>query len=70
MYVEPNFKSKKAFKEAVAAGQEVSFFQPNNIFGVTVPATGTIFIEGPHFPQSHTWYAQVELKDGKVVKIK
>lgn len=28
MYVEPNFKSKKALKDAVASGQAVSVFSP------------------------------------------
>lgn len=67
MYVDPDFKTKKAFKEAVASGKEVFFYQPNNIFEVKVPTTGTIFIEGPH--GYHRWYAQVELREGRVVRI-
>jgi hypothetical protein len=31
---------------------------------------GTESIEGPHYPKPHTWYAQVEVVDGKVVKVK
>lgn len=30
----------------------------------------TEYVEGPHFPQPHRWYAQVEVKDGKVIKVK
>jgi len=70
MYVEPNFKTKKAFKEAVAAGDSILVYQPNNMFGVKVPRDGTVAVEGPHYPKPHTWYATVTLEDGKVVKVK
>jgi len=67
MYTVINFKSKKALKEAVVAGKEVRIYAP----GLGTPKdNGTEFLEGPHFPQAHTWYAQVEMKDGKVVKVK
>jgi len=67
MYTDTNFKSKKALKEAVAAGKEVTIYAP----GLGVPKTdGTEYISGPHYPAPHTWYAQVEMKGGKVVKVK
>lgn len=66
-YVEPNFKSKKELKAAVAAGQRVSVFSPGP-FGCK--QHGTEYIEGPHYPEPHRWYAQVEVKDGLVVKVK
>lgn len=31
--------------------------------------TGVVYLEGPHYPKAHTWYAQAELKDGIVVKV-
>lgn len=31
---------------------------------------GREFVEGPHFPKPHTWYAEVTVKDGIVVKVK
>ncbi len=66
-YVSPNFKSKKALKEAVAAGQTVTVFAP----GLGTPTRdGTETVGGPHFPKPHTWYGQVTLKDGKVIKVK
>jgi hypothetical protein len=68
MYTEENFKSKKALKEAVAAGKEVRVYNPGP-FGEP-PKNGFCAVEGPHYPKAHTWYAQVELKDGKVVKVK
>lgn len=69
MYVEPGFKNKKALKEAVKAGKTVTVYQPNNIFGVTPPRDGKVCVEGPSF-QMHTWYAEVTLRDGKVVSVK
>lgn len=67
MYVDPNFKTKKLLKEAIKEGKEVIVYQPNDMFGVG-PPTGTVCVEGPHYPQPHTWYAQVEAKNGKVVR--
>lgn len=67
MYASPNFKTKKALKEAVAAGKTVTVFQPG--LG-SVPTNGTATLEGPHYPAAHSWYAQVTLKDGVVVKVK
>ncbi len=67
MYTTINFKSKKALKDAVAAGQKVTIFAP----GLGTPKRdGTEFLEGPHYPEPHRWYAQVEMKDGYVVRVK
>jgi hypothetical protein len=67
MYVSPNFKTKKELKEAIAAGKEVWVFSPGPF---ACNLNGTEFVEGPHYPQPHRWYAQVEVRDGKVVKVK
>ncbi|MAH45068.1 hypothetical protein CMI37_04515 [Candidatus Pacearchaeota archaeon] len=66
-YVSPNFRTKKALKEAVKLGDRVSVFSPGP-FGCKTE--GAEFIEGPHYPEPHKWYAQVEVKDGLVVKVK
>ena len=67
MYCEINFKTKKALKEAVASGKEVRIFAP----GLGTPKdNGTEFLEGPHYPAPHSWYAEVEMTDGKVIKVK
>lgn len=74
MYTEKNFKTKKALKDAVAAGEVVRVFQPNDMFGKTeqVRAAGktTVYLEGPHYPAPHTWYAQAEVEFGVVKKVK
>ena len=28
------------------------------------------YLEGPHYPEPHKWYAEVEMKDGVIVKVK
>lgn len=66
-YVDPNFKTKKAFKDAVAAGEPVYVFSPGP-FGVA--QNGQVAVEGPHYPKPHTWYATATVEDGKVVKVK
>ena len=34
------------------------------------PYNGVATVEGPHFPKPQTWYGQVVLKDGVIVKVK
>ena len=66
MYTTTNFKSKKAFKDAVTKGEQVRLFAP----GLGTPAeNGTETVCGPHYPKPHTWYAKVTMKDGVVVKV-
>jgi hypothetical protein len=67
MYTEINFKTKKAFKEAVASGTKVGLFAP----GLGTPnENGIDYVEGPWYPKPHTWYAEVVVKDGTVVSVK
>jgi hypothetical protein len=65
-YVSPNFKTKKALKEAVKNGERVEVFSPGP-FGCK--SDGRETIEGPHYPAPHSWYAGVEVVDGLVVKV-
>lgn len=67
MYTVENYKSKKQLKLAVASGAKVMLFAP----GIGQPKdNGIEFVEGPHYPAAHSWYAQVQVKDGIVVKVK
>ena len=81
MYTDKNFPTKKALKEQVAAYNaavaegdtekaaklEVTIYAP----GMGSPKyNGTDFVEGPHYPKPHSWYAEVTMKDGVVVKVK
>ena len=66
-YTDFNFKSKKAFKEAVNNGTLVTLWSPGP-FGVK--SDGNESVEGPHYPKPHTWYASVTVVDGVVTKVK
>ena len=70
MYTDVNFKTKKALKDAVKAGQKISVYQPNDMFNTPIPRNGSVTLEGPHYPAPHTWYAQAMLQDGYIVKVK
>jgi len=67
MYVDPNFKTKKALKEAVAKGDKVRVYSPGPF---PCQVNGTESVEGPHYPKPHTWYAQVTVENGFVTKVK
>jgi hypothetical protein len=67
MYVSPNFKTKKELKEAVASGKPVSVFSPGMF---PAKQNGKEYVEGPHYPKPHTWYAEVEVTNGYVTKVK
>lgn len=66
-HVIPDFKSKKAFKEAVANGEKVRL-DPDYYIFAPPPVNGREFISGP--AEYHRWYAEVELVNGVVVKVK
>lgn len=67
-YTCTNFKTKKALKEAVMTGKEVRIYQPGGLS--QCPDNGVAYVEGPHYPAPHTWYAEVTLNDGRVVRVK
>ena len=73
MYTVKNFKTKKALKEALAAGDTIRVYQPNDMAGVTERVsrgTHQVTLEGPHFPEPHRWYAQATVVDGRVTAVK
>ena len=67
MYTEINFKSKKALKEAIAAGKRIACYSPGPF---PCPTEGRVALEGPHYPEPHRWYASGVLKDGILVSVK
>lgn len=67
MYASRNFKTKKAFREAVQNGEKITLYaagygRPND--------NGTETVCGPHYPEPHKWYASVTVKDGIVTSVK
>ena len=69
MYVSPNFVFKKALKNAVKAGEEITVFQPGPFGQQNIP-DGEHSVEGPHAPEPHRWYARVTVENGIIVKVK
>ena len=67
-YTIQNFKSKKELKEAVKTSV-VRCFQPGLGPDLT-DFTGRVFLEGPHYPKPHSWYAEAQLREGVVVSVK
>lgn len=67
-YTTVNYKTKKALKDAIKNGEKITVFQPGP-FGPAVP-DGTAYLEGPHYPQAHSWYASAEVRNGVIVKLK
>lgn len=65
-YVSPNYKTKKALKDALKEGKEVEVYQPG--LG-DVPENGTVYLEGPHYPKPHRWYAQGKMENGRLIKV-
>lgn len=68
-YTDINFQSKKALREAVAAGKQIMVYNPGLGGPIDKNAKG-IAVEGPHYPQPHKWYAQVDLENGFIKKVK
>lgn len=69
MYTSKNFKTKKALKEAITNGERITVYQPGP-FGGSEPRDGTVFLEGPHYPEPHRWYAKGTLVDGVLTEVK
>jgi hypothetical protein len=66
-YVNPDYKTKKDFVEAVNSGKVHYTYNPSEMY--PTKQNGQDVIEGPHYPKPHRWYARVEVKDGAVVKV-
>ena len=67
-YADTNFRTKKELKEAVKSGKTVRVISAGGIF--PPKSNGTEYLEGPHYPEPHKWYAQVTVKDGVITAVK
>ena len=73
MYTSINFKTKKAVKDAIARGREITVYQPNDMFGrpeASPTYTGSVTLEGPWYPEPHKWYGTGQVVNGRLVNIK
>lgn len=66
MYANRNFSTKAELKRAVANGEQVTVWQPGPFPART---DGEVSVEGPHYPQPHRWYARVEVKNGRIMRV-
>jgi len=67
-YVDPDYKTKKEFVQAVKQGVQHTPYNPSGLFPVR--QNGNDIIEGPHYPKPHKWYAKVVIQNGIVIKAK
>ncbi len=70
MYTIQNYRTKRALRDAIAAGTRVTVYQPGPTFERAERGDGTVYLEGPHYPQPHRWYAVGTLRDGALVAIR
>ena len=63
-YTDPNFPTKKALRDALAAGQMVGVFQPGLGY---VLQDGTVSLESR--PKPHPWYATGLIRGGRLVSV-
>lgn len=70
MYTTTNFKTKKALKEAVAAGKKIGVYQEGPFATDTSNFTGKATCEGPWYPEPHKWYSEVTVVAGVITKVK
>jgi hypothetical protein len=66
----PKAANASGYLDSIVQGpRPVTYFQPGPFDG-NEPRDGTIYCEGPHYPQAHKWYAQCTVRDGVIVKVK
>jgi hypothetical protein len=68
-YLYPELLTKKAYKEAIAAGKKITAFE-NTPWGNKRLIEGSYSFEGPHYPKPHRYYGKAVVKDGIVISIK
>lgn len=66
-YTRTDYKTKKALKEDLAKGIKVEVFNP--VLGYKT-LNGFVYLEGPHYPKPHTWYARAMVKDNIITELK
>ena len=80
-YTRYNFRTKKALKEAVQeyvdrkANPLMTELKPVRCYNPGIGPDlsnfiGKVYLEGPHYPEPHKWYAEAWLENGVVVKVK
>ncbi len=69
-YTQKNFATKAELARALIAGMRVEVYQPNgDLTGRGTPENGIVYLEGPHYPEPHRWYAAATLSNGVIVAL-
>ena len=68
-YTVINFKTKKEVREAIKRGDKIRVYQPGPFAATADIRNGTVYLEGPHYPQPHKWYAEGTMHDGFLIRI-
>lgn len=68
-YTEYNYKTKKKIQDDIKEGKKIYCFNPG-IGGNLSHYTGSVYLEGPHFPEPHKWYGAGKLVNGVLISIK
>jgi hypothetical protein len=67
VHIDPDFKTKKSFLEALKTGKEIYVYQPG-MFPIANNGTGTFVVEAP--ANYHKWYVSVECVNSRIIKVK
>ncbi len=68
MYTVKNYRTKKELKNDVDNGVEVEVYSVSMF--EKPPFNGTVYLEGPHYPEPHKWYAQATVENSIIKKVK
>ena len=60
------YKTKKALRACI--GEHLRY-EETSVFGPEYRETGVVTLVGPDAHTDRRWFARVELKDGKIVKV-
>ncbi len=63
-YTQRDFKTKKALKDALKNNERI-ILMDNGM--VELPTDGIVWLEGPHYPKPHTWYAKGTMVEGRII---
>ena len=66
-YTVINFRTKKELKQAVKDGKIIACYN-RGLGPALVDFTGKVYLEGPHYPEPHRWYASAQVVNGVIVK--
>lgn len=64
-YTEKNYRTKKSLMTDLARGEVIRVYQPGP-FGPNI-SDGDCYLEGPHYPEPHRWYAKCKVQKGRIL---